>query len=285
MVIAHGDAVPVSELRGAWEAAPLVLLGVAVSLGLFVQAFVRLRRRGRADLAPWSRAVLFGSAVVVGTLALVSPLDAVGEEYLISAHMLQHVLIGDVAPALALAAVRGPLVFFLLPAAALRVVAGAGVLRALFHQLARPGVAFGIWVAVLAGWHIPAVYDGALAHGWAHNLEHASFMLAGILVWNQILDPAGRQALSPARRLAYVALLFWAGQVLAYVLLFSFSPLYPAYSEQDERLWGISALTDQRLAGLVMMVEQIVVLGLAAVYLVRVRLREDRPQPVLVPGP
>ncbi len=283
MTFAHGDTVPVSELRGAWEAAPLVLVGVGITVALFVQAFVRLRRRGRADHAPWSRAVMFGAAIALGTLALVSPLDAVGEEYLLSAHMLQHVIIGDVAPALALAAVRGPLVFFLLPAAVLRVVAGAGWLRALLHQLGRPSVAFALWVAAMGAWHIPAAYDFALTHGWAHNLEHVSFMVAGVLVWNQMLDPAGRKILTPAQRLAYLALVFWTGQVLAYVLLFSFSPLYPAYAAQDERLWGISALTDQRLAGLVMMVEQVVVLGLCALYLVRLMRRERAPAVLAAP--
>ena len=79
-----------------------------------------------------------------------------------------------------------------------------------------------------------------------------------------MLDPAGRRDphAGAAARLPRARLL--AGQVLADVLLFSFSPLYPAYAEQDERLWGLSALTDQRLAGLVMMVEQVVVLGTCA---------------------
>jgi cytochrome c oxidase assembly factor CtaG len=287
-LVAHGDRVPVSELRGAWEAAPLVLLAVGVSLALFVQAFVRLRRRGRPDLAPWTRAALFGTAVVLGTLALVSPLDAVGEEYLLSAHMLQHVIVGDAAPALAVAAVRGPLVFFLLPAAALRVVAGAGPLRAVLHELGRPFVAFAVWAVVMGGWHVPAAYDYALTHQWAHNLEHASFAVAGVLVWNQLIDPAGRRTLTPAGRLAFLAVVFWAGQVLADVLLFSFSPLYPAYAAQDERLFGISPLTDQRLAGVVMMVEQVIALGICAVFLFRLLRRERHPEtgrPLLAPGP
>ena len=78
---------------------------------------MRLRRRGRPT-SPSTGPRIFGSAVVLGTLALVSPLDAVGEEYLLSAHMLQHVIIGDMAPALTLVAVRGPLLFFLLPSPA-----------------------------------------------------------------------------------------------------------------------------------------------------------------------
>ena len=95
---------------------PAILIGTALALVLFVQAFVRLRRR-RPDHAPWNRALLFAAGLALLVLPLVSPLDHLGDEELLSAHMLQHVLIGDAAPALLLVAVRGPLA--LLPAAAL----------------------------------------------------------------------------------------------------------------------------------------------------------------------
>jgi putative membrane protein len=271
---AHGDDVAVSELGGAWEAAPAVVAAGVLALALFAQAFVRLRRRGRADHASWSRAGLFAAAVAVGTLALLSPLDAIGEEYLLSAHMLQHVLIGDVAPALAIVAVRGPLLFFLLPAAVLRVLAPVRPLRSVLGLLLRPWVAVGIWAVTMAAWHVPQAYGYTLTNQAVHDLEHATFALAGTLVWVQIVDPARRRELTTAGRLVVVAVLFAAGQVLANVLVFSFSPLYEAYALQDERLLGLSALTDQRLAGLVMMVEQVVVLGLAAVVLLRAYDRE-----------
>jgi putative membrane protein len=272
--LAHGDAVPMSELGGAWEVAPAVLSASALALALFAQAFIRLRRRGRADHAPWSRAALFAAAVVVGTLALLSPLDAVGEEYLLSGHMLQHVVIGDVAPALAIVAVRGPLAFFLLPPAVLRLLAPLRPLRVGLGVLLRPGVAFAVWALTLAVWHVPAAYEGALTNQGLHDLEHATFALAGTLVWIQLVDPARRRELTTAGRLVLLVAMFAAGQVLANILLFSFSPLYEAYSAQDERLLGLSPLTDQRLAGLVMMVEQIVVLGIAAALLLRLVGRE-----------
>ena len=271
---AHGDRLAVSELGGAWEAAPPVIAASLLALVLFGQAFARLRRRGRADHAPWSRAALFVGAVLVGTLALLSPLDAAGEEYLLSAHMLQHVLIGDVAPALAIVALRGPLVFFLLPPGILRVLAPVRPLRSALGVLFRPTVALGIWAVTMAAWHVPAAYGYTLTNQAVHDLEHATFALAGTLVWIQIVDPARRRELTTAGRLVFVAVLFAAGQVLANVLLFSFSPLYEAYVLQDERLLGLSALTDQRLAGLVMMVEQVVVLGVAAAVLLRIYDRE-----------
>jgi len=99
-----------AQLESAWSAEPLVLAGVATAAILFARAFIRLRRRGRKDHASWSRAALFGCGLALLSLALVSPLDAAGDEDLLSAHMLQHMLIGDAAPALLLLAVRGPLI-------------------------------------------------------------------------------------------------------------------------------------------------------------------------------
>jgi cytochrome c oxidase assembly factor CtaG len=205
--------------------------------------------------------------VLLLTLALVSPLDAIGEEYLLSAHMLQHVLIGDAAPALMLVALRGPLLFFFLPAAALAALARSGVARSFFRFVARPVVALSVWATVIAVWHVPALYDYTLSHQLVHDLEHVSFVVAGLLVWYQLVDPARKGVLTRGGRVGFAVLLFAAGQVLSMVLLFSFEPLYPAYAAQPERLLGISALTDQRLAGLVMMFEQAVTLGTCAAFL------------------
>src|SRR3954452_2471758 len=147
--LAHGDEVRISRLSAAWEAAPLPIAGALVALALFAQAFVRLRRRGRTDHAGWGRGVLYGAGGAVITLALVSPLDAVGDEYLLFAHMGQHLLIGDVGPALVLLAIRGPLTFFLLPPPVLRALAPVGPLRAFLGLLLRPKVAFCLWVAAM----------------------------------------------------------------------------------------------------------------------------------------
>src|SRR5438105_6161895 len=156
LVLLHAAGeVPVSRLAEAWSAPAAVFAGAAVLLALFLQAWVRLRRRGRYDHAGWRRLVLFVAALALGTLALTSPLDAVGDSYLISAHMLQHMVIGDAAPALALVALRGPLLFFLLPPAVLAPLARLGWLRRALALLVRPRVAVGTWIAVFALWHVP----------------------------------------------------------------------------------------------------------------------------------
>jgi cytochrome c oxidase assembly factor CtaG len=264
---AHGDEVPQSELGSAWQAPPAVLAGAALALLLFGQAWIRLRRRGRRDLAGYDRAVLFCAAVTLGTLALISPLDAAGEEYLLSAHMLEHVIIGDAAVALAVVAVRGPLTFFFLPGWILGPLARLRPLRAVLGFLLNPYVAFAFWATVLAGWHYPRAYDYVLDNRFAHDLQHITFVLAGLLVWIQLVDPARRGELRRAGRIGLAVALFACGQILADILIFSFEPLYPAYAAQDERLFGFSALFDQRLAGLVMMVEQTITLGTCVVLL------------------
>src|SRR5690349_12394326 len=95
------------------------IVGAAVAALLFLQAVVRLRRRGRADLAGWDRIALFAAGLAVTVFALVGPLDRLADEKLLSAHMGQHVLIGDLGPALMVTALRGPLLVFFLPASIL----------------------------------------------------------------------------------------------------------------------------------------------------------------------
>jgi putative membrane protein len=252
---------------------PLTLAAVAVACVLFGRGFRRLRRR-RPAYASWGRALLFGFALFLGLIALSAPLDELAEESL-SAHMLQHVLLADVVPALGLVAVRGPLLFFVVPEFLLRAVSHSARARAVLSTVTRPLVAFGLWAGTLAFWHVPAVYEATLASEPIHILEHASFVLAGTLAWIQIVDPARRGSLGAVGRLGFVLAMFVVGQMFATELVLSQGPLYEAYSGVGGHLFGMSALEDQDAAGLVMMVEQMLVLGTAAVFLVRRHLAES----------
>jgi putative membrane protein len=261
---AHPKPVPPAQLATHWSAPPAVLVAAGLAVALYAQAVVRLRRRGRADLAPWSRCALLaaGLALVVGPV--VSPLDGVADRYLLSAHMLQHVLIGDAGAALLVLAVRGPLVFFLLPAPVLRRLAPA---RSVFRVLLRPNVAFAAWVAAFGGWHFPSAYDYTLLHPWAHELEHATFVLAGTLAWAQIVDPARRGRLTRGGRALFAFGMLAFGQAIATGLLVSRGPAYEVYAAQAHRVFGLSPLVDQRLAAAVMVAEQAVAVGTALVIL------------------
>jgi putative membrane protein len=262
-------------LLSPWTAEPLVMALAAVAVVCFVQGFLRLRRRGRRDHASWRRAALFAAGLALLVLPLVSPLDELGDRYLLSAHMLQHVLIADAAPALILLALRGPLLYFAVPAPALHAFARAHRLRRGLAWLLRPSVALAAWAVAFGAWHIPAAYDYAAGHQPVHELEHASFLAAGFLVWTLLVDPARSGRLSPGRRLALALALLGLGTVIADVLLFSPVALYPAYAGQADRVFGLSPLRDQQLAGLVMIVEQLLVVGtFAAMVLVpELRLR------------
>jgi putative membrane protein len=248
------------------------VIAAAVAALLFVQAVARLRRRGRADLAGWDRIALFGAGLGVSVFALVGPLDRLADEKLLTAHMGQHVLIGDLGPALMVTAVRGPLLVFLLPAAILGRLARSARVRAVLGTLLRPRVAFSLWAANLAIWHIPYLYDLALAHQGLHDFEHLCWAFTGILVWTLLVDPGSHRRLSIGGRVALAAAMFAAGQILTDVLVFSFTPLYPAY----QGAYGLSAVTDQQLAGIVMMVEQLATLGTCVALLLRPRWSRSR---------
>jgi len=263
------------SLASDWRVEPVVAAGCLLALLLFFHGFVRLRRRGRKDLAGWGRAALFVSAVAMTYLALDSPLDAIADDYLLSAHMLEHVVIGDLAIALAMLAVRGPLIFFLLPPAVLSPLARSRPVRAFLHWLTAPWVALLVWTAAMWAWHVPRFYDYAATHQGAHNLEHLSFMLGGILVWNLLIDPAHTRRLTvPGRIMLAVAVFLLGDPVMA--TLFSGGANYPHYAAQPDRLLGIGPRVDQRLAGSVMLVEQILTLGTCCAVLLWPYLREGR---------
>jgi cytochrome c oxidase assembly factor CtaG len=272
---------PPDELWTAWSLDPLALALAAAALAFFLRGWRRLHRR-RPDLAPRTRIPLFCGGVALVLVGIVSPLDAIAEEYLQSAHMLQHVLIADLGVALALVAVRGPLALFFLPRDLLAPLARARTLRRALAFLLRPAVALTLWVAMLVAWHVPVAYEAALGSPALHRLEHASFVLVGALVWTLLIDPARHLRLTTSERIGVAVLLVFLGQMLAYVFVFGPEPFYDVYVAQPERLLGLSPVADQKLAGVVMMAEQTLTLGLAIVLLFRLARRE---RPAAQPRP
>jgi cytochrome c oxidase assembly factor CtaG len=266
-------SIPLSQFASSWtlEAGPLA--AAALALALFAQAFIRLRRRGRADHASWDRAALFALGVAVAVFPLVSPIDLIGDRYLISAHMIEHVMLGDAGPALMVCAVRGPLAVFLLPNYLLRPLGHSAGVRTVIGVLLRPDVTLAAWAIVMGLWHIPAAYDYTLTHQTVHDLEHLSFAIVGTLLWIQLIDPTGRHRLSILQKLLLALVVFGLGQVLADVLIFPRHPLYPSYADQPARVLGLSPLLDQQLAGFVMIVEQSITLGVCSAFLVRSLIR------------
>lgn len=259
-----------------WSLTPLPFILAAVVIGLFASGFGRLRARAPRH-ARWWRAALFCGAVTLGLLATISPLHEAGEEELLSAHMLEHVIIGDVVPAALMVSLQGPLLAFVVPVTVIAAVTRRPRLRAVLGRLVSPAGALAIWLASLAAWHLPAVYDAA-AESWPlHLLQHACFMLSGTLVWFVLVDVARRRT-PTATKLGVALTLFVAGQFLATTLVLAEHPIYSRYAT-DSGLLGLSPLADQDAAGLVMMGEQLLSLGLFAVFAIRRHLDETLSNP------
>ena len=207
---------------------------------------------------PLRRQLSFLAGVAVIAVALVSPLDGLADE-LLTFHMLQHLLIMDVAALLLVLGLTGPI---MQPALAMR------GLRWVRH-LGNPLVALGLWTVLLYAWHIPALYEAATFDSdLVHALQHSSFMLAGFTFWMSLFGPLPKPAwFGAAAGAGFVAAVRLIGAVLANVLMWSGSAIYSRYgASQAER--GVEPLSDQGTAGVVMMAESTVITLAVLLYLV-----------------
>lgn len=230
-----------------WTLEPTQLVPVALVGALYARRARTLAARGR-PVAPL-RLASFGAGLAVLLVALVTPVDSIGEERLFSMHMLQHLLIGDLAPLLLALGLSGPL---LRPLLAPRPVQR---LRALTHPL----VALPLWAANLALWHVPRLYVAALEHPPLHALQHACFLAGGLLLWSTLLGLLpGPRWYGPGTRLASLGVVWVVGVALANVFLWSNRAYYAPYVAAP-RTWGLSAVADQRAGGGVMLVEMMLV--------------------------
>ncbi|HEY6017355.1 MAG TPA: cytochrome c oxidase assembly protein, partial [Gaiellaceae bacterium] len=142
-------------------------------------------------------------------------------------------------------------------------------LRAALSFLLRPWATFVLAVAVVAGWHVPAAYGYADLHRGVHDLQHACFVIAGTLVWAQLVDPARRRALTEAGRILYAWGLFAAAELSTHVILLDSTAHYRPYAGQPVRLLGLSPVADQHWAAAVMTLEQLIVYGMLTLALIR----------------
>lgn len=208
------------------------------------------------------RLVPFAACAALVAAALWSPLDRIGEERLFWVHMVQHLLLGDLAPLLLVLAVDGR---------RLRPVLRFKAVQRL-RRLAHPLVALPLWAASLCVWHLPVAFDAALRHGGIHVLQHASFFACGTLVWAALLEPLpGPAWFTSAWKLPYVLAMWLVSLGISQVFLWSSHPYYVRY-----------ALTDQRAAGGVMLVESAFVMISVLVWLLLRVLRESEARQQLV---
>jgi putative membrane protein len=226
-----------------WTWQPSILIGLAVLIALYRWATTAPGRRW--GLAPVSRGrqASFYLGTLLVFLALVSPIDHLADDYLFSAHMVQHMLLMMIAPPLWLIGLPGGLVDKLVPQ---RLVGAA-------RLVSKPVVAFAIYNGVLWIWHIPNLYDAALASEDLHIVEHLFFIAAGVIAWWPMLGKSEKAApsASPAVQMIYLFLMMFPMTLLAALLTFARYPVYPFYSSAP-RLWGLSVMDDQQAGGLLM---------------------------------
>jgi putative membrane protein len=262
----------------SWSFDPLVIVPLLLALCLYGSGLRRLwTRAGSGRGVAFSQALSFAAGAAVLLVALISPLDPLGET-LLSAHMVQHALLIAVAPLLLLFGKPGLVFAWALPAGWRRTFLGSTGWRSLAgigDALSRPLPAAVLHALALWLWHVPAAFNAAVASYTVHALEHSAFLGTALLFWRAILDGRSTRRAGPALGASFATLMH--GGLLGALITLAPYPLYAWYHGRTE-LWGFSALEDQQLAGLLMWVPMgIVYLAACLVLASRLVVEEERP--------
>jgi putative membrane protein len=222
-------------LTTTWRWSFLLLLFCALAL---VGYFLAFRRQGRP--------AYFGAALAVFLFALVSPVSALADGYLFSAHMVQHILLVLIVPAFLLLSLPRS---FSLPRR--------------FAALTHPLIGWMAGVGAMWLWHVPALCNAATTSNAVSVIQTTSLLLMGSAFWWQVLAPRDAQRLSPAAGIAYLFTACTACSVLGILLTFAPVSICPVYQQPVDRLgilssirgqWGLTSERDQQIGGLLMWV-------------------------------
>jgi putative membrane protein len=233
-----------ADVSSLFQLGPLALLAL-----LYAKRVRTLTIDGRA-VPGWRQACFYGGFVVIA-----AALTSLGSESqdLLYVHMIEHLLLGDIAALLIVLGLTGPLI--------------APILKIRFFDrlriLAHPLIAFPLWAIDLYVWHLPTLYEAALRHPGIHALEHALFLGLGINMWMCLFGPLPMPSwFGNAAKLGYIVAVRLTGALLGNIFLWSGTVFYPFYLHGDA-LHHISPLADQNIAGAIMMIEEsLLTLGL-----------------------
>jgi cytochrome c oxidase assembly factor CtaG len=239
----------------------LGVLSTALEIGLpALVAYLywrRCQKLAATDREPSAaRQLSFAAGIAVWVLSTLTPLARLAEE-LVSAHMVQHLLLTDLAAVLIVLGINGAVL--------------APVLRALhpIRWVLLPLSVVVLWIAGFYVWHLPVLYEGALENPLMHGAEHGTFLVTGIGKWLLLLGPAAVAAVGIAARIGLAVASHLSVAALGNAFMWAGTPFYPAY-ESTALDRGISPLTDQSIAGAIMTVEgMFLTLGLGAWLLLR----------------
>jgi len=240
---------------------------------LYVLLYRRRARtlaKERRPVASWRR-ISFLAGVAMVTLVQLPPVDGLADS-LLAAHMVQHIVLGDVASLLIVLGLTGPILQPLLHTRA----------SSLTRRLSHPLVAVVLWAVDLYAWHLPVFYQLAIQHDLVHALEHACLLWFGSVLWLALIGPLPKPRwFTGWWELVYVILVRILGAVLANALIWAQTVFYPIYRTPDAAR-GLSPLSDQNLAGGVMMVEQVFLTTLVLVWLFYRFARQDEERQSLI---
>jgi putative membrane protein len=204
----------------------------------------------------------YAASMLLLAIAFWTPLHHLGLHYLLTAHLLQNVILAEWAPFFAVLGVSGSM--------------AAGLARRPgWRLLTHPAVALPLWLVDYFTWHVPFIYEAALGpHTWLVHVEHACYFATGILMWWPLVQDVPRRLPSGARA-AYAFAAFLLASPLGLLLALVPKPIYDFYVDARPRVWGLSALADQQIAGVTMASEQAIVLFVVFLYWFRRFLAEE----------
>ena len=258
-------------ILAAWSWPLWPAVGIVVAGTLYLRGWLALKKTRARERPRW-RAVCFFLGLLALWIALASPIDAL-DDFLLSAHMLQHFILMSVVPPLVV--LGAPLVPMLrgLPRwmiRGLRPLFSSRMLHKIAHALAHPAFAWLAMNIAYLGWHVPQAFELTLRSEAWHNTEHMCFLFTSIMFWWVVVEPwPSKRRWSRWMVIPYLLTADVVNTILSAVLTFSGKVLYPSYAAA-ERISNLTPLKDQILAGAEMWVlNSLVFLVPVAVIVVR----------------
>lgn len=229
------------------------LIGCLLFVAAYYHIIVRWRPAGEAPASGMQQVAFTGGTLLL-FLSLNGPLHDLSDNFLFSAHMVQHLIITLIVP---------PLWLMGLPTWSFRRVLRSRAVLATMRALTGPLVAFAVYNVVFIGWHFPAAYNWALVNHNAHIFQHIMFIAAATLMWWPVVDPVPELVrLQAPTRLLYMAALGIPMSIVSAIITFAEQAMYPWY-EAAPRVFALSAADDQQLGGVIMWVPGMLVFWIA----------------------
>ena len=239
IALLHGGA---SLARATFSVHPSTVIGIVALVAVYEWA-ARAPSVGARDTISRGQRLAFHGGLLVMFFTLNGPLHDLSDQFLFSAHMVQHLM---------LAFAIAPLLVMGTPGAMLRPVLRLRGVSPLARWLTAPVHAFAIFNVVMAGWHLPALYNYALAHHPVHIVQHLCFLVASTIMWWPVMSTMPElPRLSYPKQMLYLFVLTFPMTLVAVIITYADTLLYPLYASAP-RVMDLSPIQDQRLGGLIM---------------------------------